>query len=340
MIKAYAKTRLQESRSFLLHLLLCLILAFLLSSAGCTTSTRFPSAPSGPSAAVPGRHEPWDPKYPRSTCIVTGHYRIFTDIVDPEALDQLTQLMEGAFNQYRQLSPAIPLSSQPLRSYIFARRDQWASFTAQNTGADAAIYLKINRGAYTVDDWFVAFWLGDRGTFAVAAHEGFHQFVARNYAGRIPPAIEEGIACMFEDIEFVGRLPQWNIGASPSRRRMLATAMSTSKRWPLDQLLRMHAGDVIGLPRQQIDTFYAQTWALAMFLWEADNNRYRPAFQQYLADIAAGQAYRPADLAHLSQREWNPAMAGPQLSHYLNLPLSEITTRYERYCHTLAHSTD
>ncbi len=286
------------------------------------------------------RHEPWDLKYPHSTCLVSPHYRIYTDIDDPDTLDQLTQLMEGAFRQYQLLAPGIPLSKQALRSYIFAGREQWAAFTAKNTGADAPIYLKISRGAYTVDDWFVAFWLGDRGTFAVAAHEGWHQFVARNYAGRIPPAIEEGIACMFEDVEWKGRLPQWNIGAAPSRRRVLASAMTTGNRWPLEKLLRLHAGDVIGLPRQQIDTFYAQTWALAMFLREAEDGRYRSAFQRYLADIAAGQAYRPAELSSLGQREWNPAVAGAQLAHYLNLPLSEIDTRYQRYCRTLTDSAD
>ena len=282
------------------------------------------------------RQEPWDPHYPRTRCLVTPHYRIYTDIDDPELLDQFAQLMEGAYGQYQMFAPGIPLSPQPLRCFIFAQRDVWAAFTAKNTGNDAAVYLRISRGAYTVDDWFVAFWIGDRGTCAVAAHEGWHQFVARNYAGRIAPAIEEGIACTFEDVEWDLRLPRWNFGAAPSRRRALRNALDARMNWPLGKLLQLHAGDIITLPRRQIDTFYAQTWALAMFLWEGDGGRYRRAFQQYMAEVAAGTAYRPAYLAHLAQRQWNPHMAGPQLEHYLGIPLAELERRYLDYCRDLA----
>ena len=71
--------------------------------------------------------------------------------------------------------------------YLFQTRDEWAAFTRTRTGADAAIYLQINRGGYTVRDWYVAYFIGDLGTYSVAAHEGFHQYVARHFRSRLPP---------------------------------------------------------------------------------------------------------------------------------------------------------
>ena len=66
--------------------------------------------------------------------------------------------------------------------------------TARHTGMDAAIYLQITRGGYTIGDWFVSYYVGENATYSVASHEGWHQYVARNFRGRLPPFLEEGTA--------------------------------------------------------------------------------------------------------------------------------------------------
>ena len=50
----------------------------------------------------------------------------------------------------------------------------------------------------------------------------------------------------------------------------------------------MHAGHVVQAPRERINAFYAQSWAFARFLNEAEGGRYRPMFRKLLADAAAG----------------------------------------------------
>src|SRR3712207_9034857 len=54
---------------------------------------------------------------------------------------------------------------------------------------------------------------------------------------------------------------------------------------PLSQLCSMHAGQVVNTTPGRIEGFYAQSWAFARFLWEADGARYRPALQKMLAEL-------------------------------------------------------
>ena len=55
--------------------------------------------------------------------------------------------------------------------------------------------------------------------------------------------------------------------------------------------MTMHAGEVVALPGSKIEAFYAQNWAFAEFLWDAENGKYRPAFQRLLTDCANGTVY-------------------------------------------------
>ena len=312
---------------------LAVVTALLAGSCAAPDASDSPAGPLRPAAVA---MSPWDARYPNSRCVTTAHYRIYSDLQDADSLDQLAQAMEGAHQLYQSLCPGIPLSPKPLDCFIFARRAEWAAFTAKNTGNDAAVYLQIDRGGYTVNDWFVAFWIGDRGTLAVAAHEGFHQYVARNFAGRLPPALEEGFACMFENIEFTGRLPRWDLRDNTTRQRALRQGLDARMLWPLSTLIKMHAGEVIGMPRTRIEAFYAQNWALAMFFWEGDGRRYRPAIQRFMADAAAGKLWTPPGAAANSIRQWYPELNQAVLEYYLNATFLELEPQFLGYANHLA----
>lgn len=290
----------------------------------------------GPSELAPVRVTAWDPKLPKTRCIETPHYRLYTTIQDHDTQDQLAQVMEGAFPLYQALCPGQPVDERPSKAYIFQQRDEWAAFTEANGGQDAPVYLKINRGGYTQADWFATYWFGDRGTYAIAAHEGFHQFVARHYVGRIAPALEEGFACTFENLEFDGPRPRWNLAWSTKRARDLSNAMRAGRLWKLPAVLRLQPGEVIGAGRESIDKFYAQSWALALFLWEGENRCHRPALQRYFGDLAAGRAYRPAAYANLRPGDWNPDLSVLQLEHYLGVSLQSLEGAYQAFCLELA----
>ena len=189
-------------------------------------------------------------------------------------------------------------------------------------------------------DWFVSYYIGDANSFSVAAHEGWHQYVARNFRTRLPPFLEEGIATTFEDVHWSGGLPQWNPQSNPNRRAKLARALQNQQTFPLQKLITMHAGDVVGLPAAKIEAFYAQDWAFALFLMEGDGGTHLAALQKLLSDAAAGKAYLKTELPHSALPDaWQPSSARPLLERYLNEKIDAIEVEFTAYMHTLANGS-
>ena len=286
--------------------------------------------------------EPWS--YPKSTARVvrSRHYAIHTTISDNDFLEKLSELMESALAQYQQFTPGVRVSPTPMDCYVFQGRQEWADFTSDKTGEDAALYLQINRGGYTVRDWYVAYFIGEIGTYAVAAHEGWHQYVARHFKSRMPPFLEEGIATMFENVRFYSTSsapPVFDLSPKSHRADKLRHAVDSKNLWPIEKLITMHAGDVVALPGAKIEAFYAQNWAFAEFLWDAEGGKYRPALQRLLSDCANGTLY--ADSRSSRRRfgdSWNPDTVRPMLEHYLGMDLAQIEQAYLAYCRKIAYA--
>jgi hypothetical protein len=285
--------------------------------------------------------EPWQYRQRPALTARTNHYAIHTTIDDKEFLANLGNLMESSLKQYQMFTPGVRVTSDPMDCYVFARRTEWAEFTAQKTGADAALYLQINRGGYTVRDWYAAYFIGDVNTYAVVAHEGWHQYVARHFRSRLPPFLEEGIATMFENVRYSpdNGPPSWDLTPNASNRAAkLRRAIEANNLWPLEDLITMHAGEVVALPGSKIEAFYAQNWAFAEFLWDAEDGKYRPAFQRLLTDCANGTVY-PAGNARRSVLDgWDPTTVKPMLEHYLCMDLADIERAYQSYCGRIAYA--
>ena len=114
----------------------------------------------GPSVPAPVTAERWDFNQEQGKVLKSPHYLIHTTISDPEVLERLPQVLEGAYAQYQSFCEN-PQPNKPMRCYVFAKRSEWAEFTARHTGMDASIYLQITRGGYTIGDWFVSYYVGD-----------------------------------------------------------------------------------------------------------------------------------------------------------------------------------
>lgn len=304
---------------------------------GCATTSQ-PGELVGPSRRASITFSAWSYDGRPARTVHTDHYIIYTTLEDREFLQSVAQVMEGALEQYQRLTPGVPLTDRPMYCYIFSRRPEWAQFTIANTGPDAAVYLKINRGAYTIGDRFVAYFIGDVGSYAVAAHEGWHQYVARHFRSRLPPFLEEGIAAMFENIRWSSDLPRWNLSFNPARVAQLQDAVRENRLLPLEKLCTMHAGDVVSQKDEQIEAFYAQNWAFAQFLWNAENGRYRPMFQKMLADLASGQADQWTGRV-APPHVWDRRTVRPLLEHYLGMNIHQIDTAYQQYIRKLASSS-
>jgi len=267
------------------------------------------------------------------------HYEIYSTIQDrPEMLSRLAQLMEGAFGMYRTVAPMVVPTDYPMRCYMFNNKVQWMDFTRQHTGMDANVYLQINRGGYTIHDWYVAYYIGDVDTYSVASHEGWHQFVARHFKGRLPPFLEEGLACMFEHVEWTNDdLPRFNLSLNPERALSLRRVVDANELFPLSKLITLHAGNIIGLPGIRIEAFYSQNWAFARYLWDGDGGKNRPALERLLADTAAGTIYDPTGSLRRAYLGWNPAGVQPLLEHYLGQNLDAIDADYQLFIHKVAY---
>jgi hypothetical protein len=291
----------------------------------------------GPAVAAPTTSVPWSYGDEKGQIIQTTHYQIHTTIQDEDVLALLPQIMEGAMAMYRQVAPGVVISPRPLDCYIFHWRSEWDAYTQRTAGSDASVYLQIRNGGYTMRDRYVAYYIGRSGTFSVTAHEGWHQFLGRYFIGRVPPFLEEGLACMFESISWKDRLPRWNLSLNPPRAQTLRKTLDAKAAWPLEKLCSMHAGDIIGEPGERIDAFYAQSWAFARFLWEGENGKYRPALQKWLSEAAAGTVYDPTHSHQRAGAPWNRYAVKPMLEHYLGTDIKSIEAEYDAFMKNIAY---
>lgn len=294
---------------------------------------------SGPTVMASVSVEDVSPTDQSVKVVRSPHYEIYSTIQDrPEMLSRLAQLMEGGYQMYLKLAPSVKPTDHPMRCYMFGSRLEWMDFTRKHTGGDSSIYLQISRGGYTIHDWYVAYYIGDVSTYSVAAHEGWHQFVARHFRGRLPPFLEEGLACMFEKVEWSDdNLPRFNLSLNPDRADSLRRVVDANEMFPLSELITLHAGNIVGRSGIRIEAFYAQNWAFARYLWEGENGKYRPALQQLLADTAAGTVYDPTGSLRVAYLAWNPAGVRPLLEHYLGADLDTIEAGYKVFVHKVAY---
>jgi hypothetical protein len=292
----------------------------------------------GPQLLSTSSVEGWSFRGEPARRIKSPHYLIYTTIDDPEITALLPQVMEGALAQYRKVAPGTSHSNEPMECYVFERRKEWEAFTRANTGNDASIYLQIRRGGYAIRDRYVSYYIGRYPTASVAAHEGWHQYVSRHFIGRLPPFVEEGLACMFEGVAWRTNdtLPQWNLSINQVRVQALRRAVETNQLWPLEKVIAMHAGEVVEERGEKVDAFYAQAWCFARFLYESDNGRFRPNLQKWLAETANGTVYDPTKTHVRSGGPWNRMGVKPMLVHYLNMDFGTIERMYQAYVRRVA----
>jgi hypothetical protein len=100
----------------------------------------------------------------------------------------------------------------------------------------------------------------------------------------------------------------------------------------------MHAGDVVGLPGDRIETFYAQDWAFAEFMWNAENGRYRRSMLRMLSDLANGTTPESIGIRRSVIDTWNPETARPLLEYYFGMSIEEIDRAYLAYVKKIAAS--
>ena len=292
--------------------------------------------PQGLAEPVAVHADPWSYAGHDGAVLHTPHYDLYTTVTDGNIRGRLADVMEGALTQYQRVAPGVPLTDRSMLCYVFGSRPEWTEFTRKNTGVNAYLYLQINRGGYTVGDYFVAYNVGPAATLSVCVHEGWHLFAAKHFKGRLPPFLEEGIATMFEDIQYENNLPRWNLLMNRSRAEALRRAVDGGTLFPLGELMQLHAGNVVTQSGSRIEAFYAQDWAFATFLWSAEGGRYRAALRQMISDTADGTVFDPTGVLQDNRLPWSAVGVKPMLEHYLGLPLEQIDAAYQKFIRKVA----
>lgn len=244
------------------------------------------------------RVEPWS-AVPGGQVLVTRHYRIHTTLDDPRRNRELAAALEAALARFEELTGAVIAEPDrgtdgalagPLEVMVFATRREWEAHTRRAQPGLAEQYLRIRRGGYTVGDRSVLYDIGRGATLGVAMHEAWHQFCARRFAARMPPALEEGLASRFDQVRFVAGRAEFVEAPSPARLAAVRAMLRENRVVPLRRLLSMHAGDVLGGSRGRVEAFYAQSWALGEFLLFGEDGRHAAALRAMFASLALAPA--------------------------------------------------
>jgi len=221
--------------------------------------------------------------------LVTDHYEIFTTVRDERFLELMPTVLESAYRRYVKLFPSARPTDARMTSYVFLTRDHWLRFTRTFAPARLRVYSHIHAGGYQERGVAVLHYIGRHSTLSVLAHEGLHQFVETHLPERIPAWLNEGLACYCEALEFRnGRCiftPQHNI----HRLNYLREALTGDRLIPLAKLLSTDAGEAVVKPEVPVRTYYAQVWALIVFLRHGAGGKYVPGFVRMLADAGTPQ---------------------------------------------------
>ena len=251
--------------------------------------------------AVPCERNEWDYLNRPGHRITTQHYDIYTTIDNELLIEALPQFVETAYQFYSDMVPPDHEPEQRMQVYLFADRAEWANFTKRYTGPRAETFLKVRNGGYSERGVSVMEYVTHSVTFPLMAHEGWHQYLYHCVNKRIPAWLNEGMAVYFEGQHWgnigLKRFDPWN---NPRRRNLLAEVMLREELIPLDRLLEINAGVIVGESTRKISAYYGQVWSLVLFLLEGQEGKYAEGFKRLLSELSSPELESYARAAYVT----------------------------------------
>lgn len=256
-----------------------------------------------PRVAVQFEASDWSYGRQPGTKLVTPHYEIYTTLRDQNLVGLLPELMESAFAHYQERVPASREPGGRMQVYLFASRAEWGDFTRRFTGPRASVFLKVRNGGYSERGVSVIEYTRHQTTFPLMTHEGFHQYLFHYVNDQIPAWLNEGMAVLFEGQRWIGNgAPVFDAWYNPARQNSLAEAVVADKLFPLSELLDTNAGNVINRSSRTVSTYYAQLWALMLFLEEGEGGKYAANFRRMLRALGTSDVEQYARASFI----WSP----------------------------------
>lgn len=252
-----------------------------------------PTVIASKSPSTPPSIEAWTFGDAQGVVLSSANYRIFTTSTRQTLRDRLPIFMETALAHYRQALGELPAPRSELETYLLANRPQWTRMTQQLMGADAEIYLTIQRGGFSSDGRAVLYEIGPYDTYSIAAHEGWHQYTQRSFKEPLPVWLEEGLACYMEGFRWNTRegapAPTFLPWANFERFDELRDAYARDRMMPLSEIVRKTPQELMARDPSLALTYYAQLWGLVHFLNEGDKGAYREQLRLMIGDAAKGR---------------------------------------------------
>ncbi len=288
--------------------------------------------------------EPWQNEFGPGLKLTTGHYEIYTTLLEPLMLSQIPGFMESAYRGYQNQLPTPIETTTPFTLYLFADRSQWETFTLSFTGPQAPMYLKIKAGAYYLKGACVAYNIGAERTFAGLGHEGWHQFNSRHFKYRLPSWLDEGVAMMFETSQYDQGLFSFHPESNLYRLGSLKKTLVNNSTIPLRELVGINPGEVVTESDDAVAAFYSQAYALVRFLREENYGKRLASFQKMLLDGLNGQwPLDEADKHIAADRNipitiyWNRMVGSLLFEHYIDDRYDKIEKEYLVFCKKIVY---
>lgn len=305
------------------------VLAICASILGCV-DTRDPDP-------VTVQREDWSFDNVAGRKLVTDHFEIHSTLRDAPFEDALPEFLEAAYRQYVELLPPKKVGTR-MPTYIFADRRQWERFAAERFPARFPVYQRIGGGGFAEGDVCVAYYLGQRsGTLSVLAHEGMHQYFAHHFDVSLPAWLNEGLACYCESYELRQGQPRFTPRHNTFRINALRDALSAQSLLSLEEMLATDAGQVIvrGVSRK-VRTYYAQAWAMVVFMRHGADGKYRDGFDRMMADIVSGDLNVVARAAKIRAPEPGATSFGESVFlAYISEDPATFQQEFDAYVHDL-----
>lgn len=233
------------------------------------------------------------PALPQHYTVNSKQYQIITDLPRNE-IRTVAAHMDAMYVAYSKMFSSFrKQSTQPVTLYLWSDRATYLQHGASmgsDWGPSGGVFFRTgsNNGVST--------WVRDQNMpwlRQLLQHEGFHQFAHYHLGSTLPLWANEGLAVYFEHALLVnGKLVQ---GMAPKHRiDLLQQAIKNDRHFSVQELMGMTSADwwqVMRSPDGRAGIMYTQAWSLIHFLIHANNGRYKPAFEQYLREIAEGATH-------------------------------------------------
>ncbi len=241
--------------------------------------------------------------------------------------------LETCWTEYTRLVPCDTLSDRPMETYLFKARWQWERFTEQFSPRRAPTYKRIRSGGYSERGVTVSHYASRRGTLAILAHEGLHQYLELTRGRQIPAWLNEGLATRFEAFELDhNNLPVFNPEMNFLRRNNLREALTSDALLSMKDILATNAGIELHKTTADVRIYYAQVWSLVNYLLQpASANPYNEGFQTLLREVGTDTMVRKARAYLATDTDGTMTEGEAVFRAYVSDDLETFQTGYEAF---------